>query len=72
MDKNDYLFPQSRYQGQFKLQNIAFDANLQELAQWTSYICALHTGGQMSTEEAFERLEQLWHVLSQSKRNLEI
>lgn len=72
MDKHNYLFPRSRYYGQFELQHIAFDANLQELAQQTGYICALHTGGQMSSEEAYDRLEQLWQVLARCKKTLEI
>jgi hypothetical protein len=40
---------------------LVLDANLQEFAQKVSYICAFHTGGKLSTEEAYANLEQLWN-----------
>ena len=47
----------------FKVQTecLVLDANLQEFAQKVSYICAFHTGGKLSTEEAYANLEQLWN-----------
>lgn len=32
-DINNFLYPHSRYRGQFTPQNLVFDANLQELAR---------------------------------------
>ena len=32
-DTHNFLYPRSRYRGQFTPQNLVFDANLQELAR---------------------------------------
>lgn len=68
--KDSFLHPQSRYRGDFSPQNLAFNSNLQEFAQKASYICALETNGKISTEEAYDRIKQLWHKLKASKKGL--
>ncbi|NJL82912.1 MAG: hypothetical protein HC890_08045 [Chloroflexaceae bacterium] len=65
------LYPCYRYQGPFKLADLAFNANLQEFAHQVGYISSFHTNGKLSTEEACARLQQLWQQFEQSKRNLD-
>ncbi|MEM6399122.1 MAG: hypothetical protein AAF757_02660 [Cyanobacteria bacterium P01_D01_bin.116] len=72
MEKDDFLYPRSRYYGQVKPENLAFNANLQEFAQKVSLICNLETGGKITTAEAYEEIKALWKELKQSKKGLQI
>ncbi len=72
MDKDDLLYPRSRYYGQVKPENLVFNANLQEFAQRISYICNLETSGKIPTLEAYEQIKALWKELKRSKHNLQI
>ncbi|MEI6330656.1 MAG: hypothetical protein WCP16_15565 [Pseudanabaena sp. ELA645] len=65
-----FLFPKSRYYGKFSPENLLFNANLQEFSLRVSIICALETGGKISTQEAFLQIAELWHQLEESKQNL--
>jgi len=65
-----FLFPKSRYYGKFSPENLLFNANLQEFSHRVSIICALETGGKISTQEAFLQIAELWHQLEESKQNL--
>ncbi|MEB3359034.1 MAG: hypothetical protein VKK04_20075 [Synechococcales bacterium] len=65
--KDNFLYPRSRYRGEFTPGNLAFNANLQEFAQKVSYVCALETGGKLSSSEAYDKIRQLWHDLKRSK-----
>jgi sigma54-dependent transcription regulator len=69
-DKNRFLYPRARYHGDFKPENLAFNANLQEFAQRVSYICGLETNGKITTEEAYLEIKRLWQRLKQSKKAL--
>ena len=71
-DKDQYINPQSRYYGKFTPTNLAFNANLQEFAQRVSYICALETGGKMTSEEAYQGIKSAWKELKQSRKGLKI
>ncbi|MGF1939182.1 MAG: DUF7219 family protein [Nostoc sp. ChiQUE02] len=71
-DKNSFLYPRSRYYGNFKPENLVFNANLQEFAQKISYITCLETGGKLSQEEAYEQIKALWKELKHSKKQLAI
>lgn len=71
-DKNNFLYPRSRYQGQFKPENLVFNANLQEFAQKVGYITSLQTGGKLSSEEAYTQIQVLWKELKNSKKQLGI
>jgi hypothetical protein len=71
-NKNSFLYTQSRYRGKFTPEYLAFNANLQEFAQKLSYISALHTGGKLSSEKAYEQVEGLWEKLQQSKLAMNI
>lgn len=69
---NNFLYPRSRYYGQFSPQRLAFNANLQEFSQRISYICALETGGKLTSIEAYQEIRQLWKRLKKSKKELGI
>jgi polyhydroxyalkanoate synthesis regulator phasin len=71
-DRSDFLYPRSRYYGEFKPENLVFNANLQEFTQKVSYICNLETAGKISTEEAYKQIKDLWKQLKQSKKELGI
>ena len=69
---NSFLYPRNRYYGQFSPQNLAFNANLQEFSQRIGYICALETGGKLTSMEAYLQIRQLWKELKKSKKDLGI
>ena len=64
------LFPHSRYYGTFTPENLMFNANLQEFSHRVSIICALETGGKISSQEAYLQIAELWQQLDQSKQNI--
>lgn len=72
IDKSDFLYPRSRYYGQVKPENLVFNANLQEFAQRVNYICNLETAGKLPSEEAYQRIKELWKQLKRSKKQLAI
>ncbi len=72
IDKAKFLYPQSRYQGKFTPENLAFNSNLQEFAQKVGYICALETGGKISPQQAYQDVKALWKELKTSKKELGI
>ncbi|MEM1171118.1 MAG: hypothetical protein AAGJ08_19070 [Cyanobacteria bacterium P01_H01_bin.35] len=69
---DDFLYPRSRYHGDFTPEKLVFNANLQEFAQRVSLICGLETGGKLSSEEAYYQIKDLWKQLKKSKKNLGI
>ena len=69
-NKHSFLYPTGNYHGDFSPQNLAFNANLQEFAQKVAYICGLETNGKISSEDAYERIRELWHQLKVSKQQL--
>jgi hypothetical protein len=71
-DKSDFLYPRSRYHGEFTPENLVFNSNLQEFAQKVSYICNLETNGKVPPGEAYTRIRELWHELKVSKHELGI
>jgi len=72
VEKEDFLYPRSRYYGQVKPENLVFNANLQEFAQKVNLVCNLETGGKITTVEAYEEIKALWKELKKSKKNLGI
>lgn len=72
VNKNSFLYPRSRYYGEFTPEHLAFNANLQEFSQRVSYISALETGGKLSSEQAYEQVKCLWEQLKQSKKAMGI
>lgn len=71
-EHDDFLYPRSRYRGEFTPENLVFNSNLQEFAQRVNYICGLETNGKVSPEEAYQEIKQLWKNLRSSKKNLGI
>ena len=71
-DKENFLYPRSRYHGEFKPENLVFNANLQEFAQKVGYIVNLQTSGKTTSEEAYTQIKALWKQLKQSKKELGI
>ncbi|MBR8827952.1 MAG: hypothetical protein DSM107014_08635 [Gomphosphaeria aponina SAG 52.96 = DSM 107014] len=66
VNKNNFLYPQSRYHGKFSPEALMFNANLQDFAQGVSYIAGLHTGGKISSAAAYAELKRLWQELQHS------
>lgn len=66
------MFPRSRYYGTFTPENLMFNSNLQEFSHRVSIICALETGGKISSQEAHMQIAELWQQLDKSKQNLSI
>jgi hypothetical protein len=71
-DRQQFLFPLSRYRGEVKPENLVFNANLQEFAQRVSLISGLESNGKLSPGEAYEQIESLWSQLQRSKQHLGI
>lgn len=69
-DKENFLYPRSRYYGQFKPENLVFNANLQEFAQKVGYITSLETSGKLSALDAYNQIKALWKQLKRSKKEL--
>ncbi|MDJ0576858.1 MAG: hypothetical protein QNJ65_17045 [Xenococcaceae cyanobacterium MO_234.B1] len=68
--KEEFLYPRSKYYGEFSLENLVFDANLQEFAQRISYLCSLENNGKISPEDAYNQIKSLWKQLKHSKKEL--
>lgn len=71
-NKENFLYPRNRYHGQFKPENLVFNANLQKFTQQISYIVSLQTGGKLSPEEAYQQIKALWKQLKRSRKQLGI
>ena len=72
IDKENFLYPRSRYHGEFNPENLVFNANLQEFAQKVGYIVNLQTSGKTTSEEAYRQIKALWKRLKHSKKKLKI
>lgn len=71
-EQHNFFYPRHRYYGQVKPENLVFNANLQEFAQGVGYISSLETSGKLTPDEAFHRIQVLWHQLKRSKQGLKI
>ncbi len=71
-DKNQFIYPRSRYYGQFKPEHLVFNANLQEFAQRVGYISNLETSGKLTPQQAYKKIKTLWKQLKRSKKQLSI
>ncbi|MGA7935082.1 MAG: hypothetical protein WCA35_16160 [Kovacikia sp.] len=70
--KDDFLYPRSRYYGNFTPSNLAFNANLQEFSTHVGYVCGLETNGKISSAEAYRKIKAEFKLLKQSKKALGI
>ncbi|WP_017301542.1 DUF7219 family protein [Nodosilinea nodulosa] len=66
------MFPFGPYQGRFSLENLAFNANLQEFTWQASKIADSHGQGHIASDEVLHQLELLWQQLKASKHGLGI
>ena len=64
--KNEFLCPKSAYRGQDCLDGFIFNSNLQEFTHRLGYISGLHTNGKLSSQDAFQYIEQLWEKVEVS------
>ena len=71
-DKDEFLYPNIRYRGEFSPKNLVINANLQEFAQRVSYLCNLESNGKISTQGAYLQIKALWKDLHKSVKNLGI
>lgn len=71
-EKEQFLYPRSSYHGEFKPENLVFNANLQEFAQKVSFLCNLETAGKIKPGEAYRQIKVLWKQLKNSKKALGI
>ncbi len=71
-DQDNFLYPHYHYRGKVKPENLVFNSNLQEFAQKVGYICSLQTGGKVTPEQAYKKIERLWTELQRSKEELGI
>jgi hypothetical protein len=69
---SNFLYPQNRYYGEVKPENLVFNANLQEFSQRVGYITSLTSNGKISVEQAFTQIETLWEEVEKSKTQLGI
>ena len=69
-EREPFISPLSKYNGEFSPQQLAFNANLQEFAQRVSLLCGLETNGKVSAQEAYREIKQLWKSLKASKQEL--
>jgi hypothetical protein len=68
--KENLIYPKAHYRGDFTPERLIFNANLQEFALKVSLITGLHTGGKLSTTQAYEKIHDLWCELKHSKKSL--
>ncbi|WP_416666242.1 DUF7219 family protein [Egbenema bharatensis] len=71
-DKDSFLYPRSKFRGEFTPENLVFDSNLQEFAQRVSIICGLETNGKLSPHDAYEEIKKIYKDLKNSKKELGI
>jgi hypothetical protein len=69
-EKENFLYPRSKYYGKFSPQNLIFNANLQEFANRVIYLCGLETNGKLSSQETYQQIKELWQQLKQSQKAL--
>ncbi|WP_442948651.1 DUF7219 family protein [Nostoc sp.] len=54
------------------MENLIFNANLQEFTQKIDYITSLQIGGKVTPEKAYKQIEALYKQLDKSKNTLNI
>ena len=57
------LNPLSSFPGKPMLLQYMFKTNLQEFGNKVDLLCALQTGGKLSTEDAYAEIRKLWKEL---------
>jgi hypothetical protein len=70
MNKENFLYPKSKFRGEWTPENVVFDDNLQSFSSQINYICNLENAGKIAPIEAYRRIKNLWKNLKRSKKNL--
>ena len=65
--KQNFLCPLSDYHGKFAPNTLVFNVSLQDFAHRVGYISSLHTGGKLSSKEAYQQVKKLWKQLKTAK-----
>ena len=68
--KEEFLYLRSRYYGNFTPTNLVLNANLQEFSNQISMLCALETGGKLSSDEAYKQIKSKFKQLKQNRKLL--
>ena len=68
--KEEFIYPQRPFRGEFTPENLLLDANLQEFATRVGIICALENSGKLSPLDAYEQIKVLWQQLEASRHQL--
>lgn len=68
--KENFLYPTSKYYGEFTPQNLVFNANLQQFAQQVSYLCNLEANGKITPQETYKEIKKFYKQLKKSKKEL--
>ena len=71
-DRSEFLYPHSRYRGQWSPADLAFNNHLQEFALRVAYISNLETNGKLSPADAYQQIRRLWKQLKRSKKQLQM
>lgn len=71
-DKEQFIYPKESYRGDFKLEKVAFNANLQEFAKKVNVICNLETNGKISSQKAYQDIKALWKQLKSTRKSLNL
>lgn len=66
----DWIAAKKPYLGEVKPENLVFNANLQEFSECVTQICYQANQEQLSSEQAFAEIKELWHQLKQSYHRL--
>ncbi|BAQ62583.1 hypothetical protein GM3708_2989 [Geminocystis sp. NIES-3708] len=61
--KQDFLYPISSYHGKDYFNGLIPNQKLQKFTSEVTYIAGLHGNGKLSTQQAFEKIEHLCHIL---------
>ena len=70
--KDQFIYPKESYRGDFTIENMAFNANLQEFAQKVNIVCNLETNGKITSIDAYKQIKKLWRELKSSRKSLNI
>jgi hypothetical protein len=72
VSRSEFLYPNVRYRGEVKPENLVFNANLQEFSQRVGIIASLESNGKLTPQESYQQIKSLWKQLKRSKKELGI
>ncbi len=69
---NDFINPIYQYFGERDPANIVFNNEMQKFSYQINLICILHTKGEMTSESAYQAIEELVSNLEESKKEFDL